>query len=302
MLRGNAGQDIFFDAGDRTRFFLLLQESVERFDYRVHAFCLMTNHLHLALQVGQIPLSRIMQNVGFRYTQFINRKYQRSGHLFQGRYKALLIDGDGYLLELIRYLHLNPIRSGMVRCPEEYRWSSHVNYLHPISRPPWLTVDWGLSRFADRTSEAVERYKRFVELDLEEGHREEFHRGSYEGRALGDDHFVEQALSKADEPCPVVLKLDQILASVCAVYHLTTAEFCAPGRAQPAAEARALAAYLVRRGSSATLSELAAYVQRDLSGLSQAARRIERRMAADDTLRRKLVKVEELLENSVCQA
>jgi REP element-mobilizing transposase RayT len=115
MVRGNSGQDIFFDAGDRTRFFLLLQESVERFEYRIHAFCLMTTHAHLALQVGNIPLSRIMLNVGLWYTQFVNRKYQRSGHLFQGRYKALLIDAGGYLLELIRYIHLNPLQSAQGR-------------------------------------------------------------------------------------------------------------------------------------------------------------------------------------------
>jgi len=80
----------------------------------------MTTHLHLAMQVGDVPLSRIMQNIGFRYTQFINRKYKRAGHLFQGRYKALMIDADSYLLELIRYIHLNPVRAGMVQRSEAY--------------------------------------------------------------------------------------------------------------------------------------------------------------------------------------
>ena len=111
------------------------QGSVERFGYRIHAFCLMTTHTHLAIQVGDIPLARIMQNVGFRYTQFINHKYQRTGHLFQGRYKALLIDADSYLLELIRYIHLNPVRAAMVRSPEEYPWSSHPYYSGDSPRP-----------------------------------------------------------------------------------------------------------------------------------------------------------------------
>jgi hypothetical protein len=93
------------------RFYFLLQEGVEKYGHRVHAFCLMTNHVHLAIQVGEVPLSRIMQNIGFRYTTYLNRRKKRTGHIFQGRYKALLIDADSYLLELVRYIHCNPVRA-----------------------------------------------------------------------------------------------------------------------------------------------------------------------------------------------
>jgi REP element-mobilizing transposase RayT len=248
ILRGNSGQNIFFDAGDRNRFFLLLQKGEERFGFLIHAFCLMTTHLHLVLQVGEVSLSRIMQNIGVRYTQFINRKYQRSGHLFQGRYKALLIDADSYLLELIRYIHLNPVRAGMVQYPEEYLWSSHSSYLGDSPRPPWLSVGWALGQFAGLGDSVVQRYKAFVDEGLEEGRREDFHRGSFEGRALGDERFVEQALLKADENRGVGNNLDQVIESVCAVYQLTPGELCAPGKAQPAAEARAVAAFRTPRG------------------------------------------------------
>jgi REP element-mobilizing transposase RayT len=129
ILRGNARQDIFFDDGDRSRFILLLQEAVEKFGFRIHAYCLMTNHVHLAVQVGVTPLSRIMQNLSLRYTTWINRRLNRSGHLFQGRYKAVLIDADSFLLELVAYIHLNPVRAGMVATPENYHWSSHCAYL-----------------------------------------------------------------------------------------------------------------------------------------------------------------------------
>ena len=128
------------------------------------------------------------------------------------------------------------------------------------------------------------------------------HRGSYEGRALGDDRFVEQVLSRAAEPREVGLNLDRVIGSVWAVYQLTAAELRSAGKEQPAAEARAVAAYLVRKSHSITLSELAVDFRRDLSGLSQAARRIERRVATDEGLRRKLAKVEEGMEISVCQA
>jgi len=297
ILRGNSRQDIFFDAGDRTRLFLLLQESTERFAYRVHAFCLMTTHIHLAIQVGTVPLSRIMQNIGFRYTQFINRKYQRSGHLFQGRYKSLLIDADSYLLELIRYIHLNPVRAGIVQCPEEYPWSSHSIYLGG-PRPPWLTVDWALAQFAEQSDLAARRFKTFVDQATGEGHRKDFHRGSFEGRVLGDDGFIEQVLLQADEKRPAELTLDQIVDGVCSAFQLTTAELCAPGKAQPAAEARAVAAFFVRNTDSLSLSELAGFLKRDLSGLSQAALRIGRRSGADDLLREKFGKVSEALKIS----
>ena len=91
MVRGNGGQAIFFDDEDRCRFYLLLQEGTVRFGYRVHGFCLMDNHVHLALQVGKIPLAKSMQNVSFRFTRWINRRLGRVGHLFQGRYKAILV-------------------------------------------------------------------------------------------------------------------------------------------------------------------------------------------------------------------
>ncbi len=279
-----------------------MQESVERFRLRIHAFCLMTTHVHLAIQVGDVPLSRIMQNVGFRYTQFINRKYRRTGHLFQGRYKALLIDVDNYLLELIRYIHLNPVRAKMVRSPQEYPLSSHASYYGTSARPPWLTVDWALAQFAEDAKTAAERYGAFVDEGLGEGHRKDFHRGSFEGRALGDDTFIDQALFKAEEQRTARIDLGQVIESVCASYQLNADELCGAGKAQPAAEARAVAALLVRNSEALSLVELARFLKRDLSGLSQAARRIERRAGTDSLLCVKVEKMSDKLRISVCQA
>jgi REP element-mobilizing transposase RayT len=137
ILRGNAGQTIFFDDRDRARFYLLLQEGTERFRHRIHAFCLMSNHVHLAIQVADLPLSRIIQNLSFRYTKWVNWRQSRSGHLFQGRYKAVLVDADAYLLELTRYIHLNPVEAGLVKEPEEHM-GSHRAYLG--LGDSWLTT------------------------------------------------------------------------------------------------------------------------------------------------------------------
>ena len=129
MLRGNAGQSIFLEDEDREHFYALIADGVERFGHRIHGFCLMGNHVHFALQVADVPLSKIMQNISFRYTRWMNKKYGRVGHLFQGRFKAILVEQDTYLLELIRYIHLNPVRAKMVSNIDQYPWSGHASYL-----------------------------------------------------------------------------------------------------------------------------------------------------------------------------
>jgi REP element-mobilizing transposase RayT len=147
ILRGDAGQDLFSQDKDRDRFYRLLDEGQQKYGYRIHAFCLMRNHVHLALQVGEISLFRIMQNLSQRYTVWMNRQQGRTGHLFQGRYKAILLDADAYLLELLRYIHLNPVRAGIMKLPEGYAWSSHRAYLGQ-EKIPWLTTDWTLAQFS----------------------------------------------------------------------------------------------------------------------------------------------------------
>jgi REP-associated tyrosine transposase len=154
MLRGNGGQPIFFADADRYRLYLLLQEGVERYGHRIHAFCLMSNHLHLAMQVAEVSLSKILQNLSFRYTRWVNRQQGRMGHLFQGRYKALLVDADSYLLELVRYIHLNPVRAGLVDEPSAYPWSGHWAYLGEEILP-WLTTEWVLEQLDKRLSLGV---------------------------------------------------------------------------------------------------------------------------------------------------
>ena len=179
MLRGNGGQDIFFEDADRYRFYLLLQQGVERYGHRIHAFCLMSNHIHLAIQVAETPLSHIMQNITFRYTRWVNWHRKSSGHLFQGRFKAVLVDADSYLLELIRYIHLNPVRAGMVAAPEDYPWSGHRACLG-LETIPWLTTDWVLAQFGTNPARARREYGKFVDLGKGDGRRQEFHSGVVE--------------------------------------------------------------------------------------------------------------------------
>ena len=237
----------------------------------------MTNHIHLAIQVGDIPLSRGMQNLSFRYTRWINWREKKTGHLFQGRYKAVLVDGDRYLLELIRYIHLNPVRAGMVEAPEDYPWSGHRAYLDKEVLP-WLTTDWMLGQFGKSVASARDRYLSFIGDGLGEEHRPEFHgKGGEDSRLLGDDSFVDKCLS-GSEGIPPRLTAREIVEKVCRVYDLAEAELKTQSQSRNTSEARAVAAWLARELGCATLSDIAKLVNRDVGSISSAVRRLSNRM------------------------
>jgi REP element-mobilizing transposase RayT len=154
MLRGNDKQAIFIDDADRRELEALVEDGVDRFGHRIHAYCWMGNHIHMAIQLGEIPLSKIMHNLSFRYTSYFNWRHARVGHVFQGRYKALLIDADSRLQELVRYIHLNPVRAGIVADAVDFEWSGHRVYLG-LAHKEWISTETVLSLFgSDRASEA----------------------------------------------------------------------------------------------------------------------------------------------------
>ena len=276
ILRGNDRQDIFFEDEDRMVFYRLLEEGTRRFAYRVHAFCLMTNHVHLALQMGPQPLSKGLQNLSLRYTWHINRSHGRVGHLFQGRYKALLVDADSYGLELVRYIHLNPVRARLVSDPAQYPYSGHLGYLAKRAYG-FLTTDWVLSQFDTRIRVARSRYARFVAQGMSEGHRPEFYRGREESRVVGEDRFVEQALrANGESVCRHGADLDHIVAYVCQDSGLIEQELTRPGKNRLASQSRALIGWLAASSRSANLSQVARRLKRDVSSVSRAVTQLER--------------------------
>jgi hypothetical protein len=230
----------------------------------------------LALQVGDIPLSRSMQNLSFRYTRWINWRQKRTGHLFQGRYKAVLVDGDSYLLELVRYIHLNPVRAGMVTDPGKYLWSSHLAYLGRESIP-CLTTDWLLDHFGNSLTTAREGYKNFVLDGLGEEHRPEFHGTGEDTRLLGNVSFVEKCLFGSDG-IPLRLTAREIIDRVCLLYEVTETELECQSQCRNISEARAVVGWLAREFGCATLSEVGKLVNRDVGSISSAVRRLTNRM------------------------
>jgi putative transposase len=160
-LRGNHREAIFLLETDRLLLNTIVAVALAKHGARVHAYCWMTNHLHMLVQVGDEPLSRVMQRIAAGYARAFQVNRETTGHLFENRYHAILVDADSYLLELIRYIHLNPVRAHMVRHPSEYRWSSHHAY---VGQPgdEWVTTRFGLDMFSADRVKAIAAYLEFV--------------------------------------------------------------------------------------------------------------------------------------------
>jgi REP element-mobilizing transposase RayT len=161
ILRGNHQEPLFATEGDRVYLNALMDDVVGRFGLRVFAYCWMTNHLHLAVRVGETPLGPPMQRLARAYSRYVHRNTGRLGHLFERRYRAILVDADAYLLALVRYIHLNPVVAGMTRDPTRYPWSSHRDYL---GRPtvPWVDTAFVLGMFPEGSRTPRSRYEQFV--------------------------------------------------------------------------------------------------------------------------------------------
>jgi len=161
--RGNAGEDIFINKRDREKFLEYLEKAVERFDIKIHTYCLMTNHYHLLLETPQPNLSQAIKWINVSYAGYFNRKRQRRGHLFHGRFKSILVDADEYLKQLSRYIHLNPMRTKIVEKLSSYPWSSYPVFIGKRKASNWLETDWLLSLFGKRCKVAAGNYQDFVE-------------------------------------------------------------------------------------------------------------------------------------------
>jgi REP element-mobilizing transposase RayT len=193
--RGSAQGDIYLCDEEREVFLSLLETACKRYDWYCHAYCLMSNHYHLLIETNTPSLSKGMKYLNGTYTQYVNRKNKRVGHVFQRRYKAILVQKESYLLELSRYIVLNPVRARMVRTAKDWPWSSYRGTAGLFKAQPCLTTDWILSVFAKTKKTAQERYRSFVQ----EGKNQP---SPWEGLKnqiyLGSNAFVEDMQCKLD--------------------------------------------------------------------------------------------------------
>ena len=187
--RGNARKSIFKDEEDRKTFLRLLDRVNQRYRWLCHAYCLMDNHYHLVIETPEGNLTKGMRQLNGVYTQAFNRQHGRVGHLFQGRYKAILVERESYLLEVCRYVVLNPVRAKTVGKPEAWRWSSYRGTGGLEKPQACLTTDWILGQFATARTEAERRYREFVREGVEMPSIWNHVKGQ---SLLGADGFVEK--------------------------------------------------------------------------------------------------------------
>lgn len=160
--RGDRREDIYLEDTDRHTWLEVLGQVCERYNWVCHAYCQMTNHYHVVVETPDGNLTKGMRQLNGVYTQYVNRTHGRVGHVFQGRYKAILVEKDRYLLELARYVVLNPVRAAMVKDPGAWPWSSYRATIGRNTRPRWLQTDWTLSQFGTKKGRAIEKYIDFV--------------------------------------------------------------------------------------------------------------------------------------------
>ena len=295
--RGNERKDVFKSKRDRERFFEYLESASQRYDAVVHAYCLMGNHYHLLMETPSGNLSQIMRHINGAYTTYFNVKRKRSGHLFQGRYKAILIDIDEYAKELSRYIHLNPVRARMVETPEEYEWSSYQFYIGKQKPPEWLHIDFILGYFGEKVSIAKKQYQQFVNM-LDNKEYESPLMEVVSSTILGAPDFIAfikdtyLAGKKPDKDLPALKELSEkpsvgdILDEVESVYD------------EDHALARNIKLYLCQRYTGEKLKDIGKHFGIGESGVSQACRRVAQRIDRDKKLKRKIGKIEKKLNMS----
>ena len=304
MVRGINKSTIFKDDQDREQFLKRLGENVTDARATVYAFALMTNHAHVLFKSGKPGISAVMRKQLTWYAQYYNRRHLRSGHLFENRYKSILCDEDNYLLALIRYIHLNPIRAGIVGSMEEldrYPWSGH-SVLMGEREYGWMDVKYVLLQFKDTIRKARNAYRRFVEEGIGMGRQPQLtggglirskggwsqvvsarrsgEREEYDERILGSGDFVHAALNEAEEKIRLQLKhrrtgrtLVQIIDQECDRRQISPKELEGGSRRR---EVSAMRIKIARRGLDElglSLAEIARHVGVSTSGLARAIKR-----------------------------
>jgi putative transposase len=277
IARGNERRAIFRDDRDREEYLGRLARYRERFGFKLLAFCLMDNHLHLAIERGPVALSRVMLSLQGSYTQWFNVRHGRVGHLFQGRYKALLVERDRYLLALVRYIHENPVKARVVGRPQEYLWSSD-RYYRRGGGPDWLDLDGVLGQFGRGRVAAARKYRRFMGEPAESPYEQVETHG---GTVKGEEEFAQAAFRTAGEFVPKRrgISIVRVAAAVAREHEVETAALGRPGRYRDLSQLRALTALVAREVAGHSVASVARYFHREESTLVRRVLKLEQEMA-----------------------
>jgi len=295
---------VFTTSEDYESFLIVLQETSKLLNLKVAAYCLMPNHYHLLLHTPDGNISRCMRHVNGVYTQRFNRIHNEDGQLFRGRYKAVVVNNDIYLLEVLRYIHRNPVRAGIVDTADDFIWSSHKGYMDGARKWDWLYKDCLLAMFSKKSNQAMKVYADFIKEQVPK-EIEHFYDKKNLPAILGDDDFKEWLKEKfknlrfnkeIPEAKTLALDSETIRGLVCKEFGVEneTLRQLKRGTANPA---RDVAVYLQRKYCGQTLARLGKdYGMDNYSSVSSAYERVKTRLLKDHKMRTKFVKIEKILD------
>ncbi len=295
IARGNRGVKVFPQDQDFKLYLKCLEEYKERYDFLLYAYVLMPTHLHLLIEVGQIPLSKVMQGLQFRYTRNYHLRHKSWGHLFQGRYKAILCEKDSYLLQLSAYLHLNPVRAKLVKEPGEYPWSSYREYLKG-GRGGLADSSFVLSQFSDIKGRAIRAYERFVRDQIVVGHREDLYQ-AMDQRFLGDEGFIDRVVGGRKDGFSYVydIPIQELTVHVTSAFSISMETVYSMTRNREGAWGRAIVGYVGKKLCGYSNKSLAEYFHRDPVVMSRGIRKVEEKAGSDKDFGAKLQRLEEMV-------
>jgi putative transposase len=253
MNRGRRSDRIFEDRNDYLMFIDVLKEAAELWDLRIAAYCMMCNHYHVLIHTPQGNLSRCMRHINGVYTQRFNRRKGVDGQLFRGRFKSIVVDGDAYLLELVRYIHRNPVRAGVEDHVETYPWSSHRGYLSSAKKWDWLHKNFILSLLSNEKAARLKAYTQFIEREDSEEITHVLERRKWPiflgdetfGRWLKGTFFEQKNDPQIPESKLLSPDLETIKKTVCSYYGVEVSELL-KSRRGTFNEPRSVAIYLTR--------------------------------------------------------
>lgn len=288
ITRGVDRREIFHAREDWQRFLSLLTRQKELLPFYLYAYCLMTNHIHLLIERMSDDIGRIMHRVLTGYTQYYNRRYRRSGHVLQGRHKAILCQSDRYLMKLVSYIHLNPVRAKMVEFPEDYPYSSHRAYMD-LEPAGIVDVDPVLRHFGPRRAVARQRFAKHVAGGMNLGHLEELYQAP--DGVLGTEEFVDSLIHRIGDCVPrgtpkieeLEFDAEALIKAVEAASGIPRQEFCGKGKG-----ARVVAAketlILCGRRLGASVVDLSRLLALDTANVSRRHNSCLTRLKEDERL------------------
>ena len=292
IARGNQRKKVFLDSADYSDYLNRVFRYHKKFGFILYCYCLMPNHVHLLIETGDAPLSKIMHSIQFSYTQSFNMRHDKIGHLFQGRYKAILCDKDEYLLQLIAYINNNPVRAKMVVHPENYIWSSHRSILGLEKNIICCDLDKALMQFGSKRKIAIKNYKKYILDAARVKHKDEYYQLK-DQRVLGEDDFATSVLleKKHNPDIYYDVPIRELVKIVSREFDISPNNILSLGKERSGSLGREIVVYVGRNIAGKTIRAMANELSRVETAMSIRYQAFEEKLAKDLQMKKQIERI-----------